>query len=41
MEEEHIHNYLHRKLLEITRERMEIEAQLEEEQNFLLKALNK
>ena len=41
MEEEHINNYLHRKLVEIQRERMEIETQLEEEQNFLLKTLNK
>jgi hypothetical protein len=41
MEEEHINNYLHRKLTEISRERLEIETQLEEEQSFLLQNLNK
>jgi hypothetical protein len=38
-EEEHINNYLHRKLTELSRERFEIEAQLEEEQHFLLTTL--
>ena len=41
LEEEHINNYLHRKLTELSRERTEIETQLEDEQNFLLKTLNK
>lgn len=41
LEEEHINNYLHRKLTELSRERLEIETQLEEEQNFLLRTLNK
>jgi hypothetical protein len=41
LEEEHINNYLHRKLTEISRERLHIETQLEEEQSFLLHTLNK
>ena len=39
--EEHINNYLHRKLLELTRERLDIESQLEEEQHIVLRTLNK
>ncbi len=41
IEEEHINNYLHRKLNDISRERLEIETQLEEEQTFLLQTLNR
>ena len=40
-EEEHINNFLHRKLTDLSRERLEIETQLEEEQTFLLQTLNK
>lgn len=36
VEEEHINNFLHRKLTELSRERLEIETQLEEEQTYLL-----
>lgn len=40
-EEEHINNFLHRKLTDLSRERLEIETQLEEEQTYLLQTLNK